>query len=529
MIAGMRRFALAALLWPAACLAQAEGPVRLDMTWSVDGPLANVRLVPSRELEVRFETGGREAILRFARPIAPVDTGVLVRELPRFIENVDAGFDSLLFVGTQGSVVAARRESGGIVVVFRLSETAPVAEAEDTDAIVTERGERRLERLRASLEAQTGRPDIARRRLAGLEAKDPADVETLAQSSSLELQIGRTRRANELLDRAIALDPANPDLAAARAALSRETAGFVRVEPDYRRASSGEKRYMVGTLAELPISPAWRATAAFDQAFVDSPSVRRPDGISDRFKGSRQRGAFGLQHEAENGTRSHAQLFANSRTAGIGFTRDYAFDRARVAAGIELARPYWDFTESMVADGTRDRAFVQYSQPWLFGMSARARFAGNRYGMPGLADGARSMTFDGEIRLPLDGFMRGGALSYVLDGEYPWRIASRADPASTGSEFRPVPLRYREVHALLAGYAIDWRRDFEGNLPIVADLSAGPAYDRYGRRGGPLLGLGISWLDDGAFSGGLRAGYGRGVGRDANEFSTFGGFAQWRM
>lgn len=529
MTAFLRCLAVAALLWPAVCAAQAEGPIRLDMTWSVDGPLANIRLVPTPEREIRVETSGREAILRFARPLASVDTGVLVRELPRFVENVTAGFDSLLFVGTQGSIVAARREAGSIVIVFRLSETSPVAEAEGTDAIVTERGERRLERLRAALEAQTGRPDAARRRLADLELKDPADVETLAQYSSLEFQIGRTRRARNLLDRAIAADPGNPDLASASAVLSRETAGFIRAEPDYRRASSGEKRYTVGSLAEFPVAPSWRATAAFDQALVDSPSVRRPYGLSDRFKGSRQRGAFGLQHEAENGTRSHAQLFANSRSAGFGFARDYAFDRARIAAGIELARPYWDFTESLVADGTRDRAYVQYSQPWLLGMSTRVRIAGNRYGMPGLSDGARSLTFDGEIRLPLDGYVRGSALTYVLDGEYPWRIASRADPASTGSEFRPVPLRYREIHALLAGYQIDWRRDFEGTLPIVADLSAGPAYDRYGRRGGPLLGFGVAWLDDGAVSGGFRTSYGRGVGRDANEFSTIGGFVQWRM
>ncbi len=529
MIVFLRRVVVAVLLWPAACLAQAQGPVRLDMTWSIDGPLANVRLAASRETDVRIEVQGREAILRFARPIAPVDAGVLLRELPRFVENVNAGFDTLLLVGTQGSVVAVRRDSGSIVVIFRLPESAPAAEIEDTDAIVTERSERRLERLRAALEAQTGQPDVARSRLAGLEAKDPADVETLAQLSSLEQQIGRSRRAGELLDRAIAADPGNPDLATARAALSRETAGFVRAEPDYRRASSGEKRYMLGTIAELPVTPAWRATAAFDQAFVDSPSVRRPDGLSDRFRGARQRGAIGLQHEAETGTRSHVQLFANSRSAGFGLTRDYAFDRARVAAGIELARPYWDFTESLVADGTRDRAFVQYSQPWLFGLSARARLAGNRYGMPGLADGARSATFDGELRLPLDGFVRGAAVSYVLDGEYPWRVATRADPGNAGSDFRPVPLRYREVHALLASYSVDWRRDFEGAWPLLADFSAGPAYDRYGHRGGPLLGFGLAWLDDGAFSGGLRTSYGRGVGRDANEFSTIGGYAQWRM
>ncbi|MBI3503500.1 MAG: hypothetical protein HY059_01565 [Proteobacteria bacterium] len=529
MIAALRRLVCIALLWPAACLAQADGPVRLDLTWSVDGPLANVRIVPSRPIEMRIETRGREAIVRFARPIASPDAGILPRELPRFVEGVNAGFDTLLLLATQGSTLAVRREADGVVVIVRLPESAPAADADETDAIVTERAERRLERLRAALEAQTGQPDVARSRLVALEAKDPGDVDTLVQFAGLEQQIGRARRAAALLDRAVAAEPGNPDIATARTALARETSGFIRAEPEYRRASSGEKRYTVGTIVEVPFATAWRATAAFDNVLVDSPAVRRPEGLSDRFKGTRQRGALGLQHEAEDGTRTHAQLFANARTAGAGLTRDYVFDRSRIATGLELARPYWDFTESLVADGTRDRAFVQYSQPWLFGLSARARLAANRYGMPGLADGARSATFDGELRMPLDGFVRGSAVAYVMDGEYPWRIATRADPANAGGEFRPVPLRYREVHALLASYTLDWRRDFDGSLPVAADFSAGPGYDRYGRRGGPLLGFGLGWVDDGTFSGGFRANYGRGVGRDANEYSSFGGYAQWRM
>ncbi len=529
MIAARLCLLISAFLWPAAAVAQADGPVRLDLTWSIDGPLANVRIVPARPTDMRIETREREVIVRFARPIAPPDAGILPRELPRFVEGVNAGFDTLLLLATQGSTVVALREGEGVVVVVRLPEVAPAAEAEETDAIITERAERRLERLRAALEAQTGRPDLARGRLALLEAKDPADVETLAQLSGVEQQIGRLRRANEMLDRAIAAEPSNPDLTQARAALSRESAGFARVEPEYRRASSGEKRYIVGMQAEMPMGLAWRATAAFDQAYVDSPSVRRPVGYVDRFKGMHQRGALGLQYEDEDGSRTHAQFFGSAHNAGAGLTREYVFDRSRFSAGVEVARPYWDFTESLVSDGTRDRAFVQYAQPWVFGLSVRARLAANRYGMPGLADGARSATADGELRMPLDGFVRGTALAYALDGEYPWQVASRADPANTGAEFRPVPLRYREVHALLASYTLDWRRDLAGSLPLVVDLSAGPGYDRYGHRGGPLLGLGVAWVDDGSFSGGLRAGYGRGVGRDANEYSSFGGYAQWRM
>ena len=149
--------------------------------------------------------------------------------------------------------------------------------------------------------------------------------------------------------------------------------------------------------------------------------------------------------------------------------------------------------------------------------------------MPGLADAARSAAVEGELRLPLDGFVRGASVAYVFEGEYPWRIAARPDPTSAGAEFRPVPLRYREVHGLLAGYSLDWRRDFGSDVPLVADFSAGPAYDRYGGRGGPLLWASFDWIGDGSFSGGLSTGYGRGVGRDASEYTLIGGYARWRM
>lgn len=518
----------AVLCWPSVGQAQGDAPVKLDLTWSVDGPLANVRIVPQHATGIRVDTRGREALLHFAKPIAQPDAEILRRELPRFVEGIGAGFDTLLVVAVPGTSLVARREGDGVVVAIQLGESAGPP-PDENDAIVTERAERRLERLRASLEAQTGQVAVARGRLAALEAKDPADGETLAQLGGLEQQIGRRRRAEALLDRAVAADPGNADFIAARESLARESAAFVRAEPEYRRTSAGEKRFQLGLIAEIPMNSAWRATAAFDQAFVDSPSVRRPDGAVDRFKGMRQREAIGLAYESETGTRTHVQIFGNSRTPGIGLTRDYAFDESKVSTGLEISRPYWDFTESLVADGTRDRAFVQYSRPWLFGLSARARVALNRYGMPQISDAARSAAADGELRLPLDGFVRGASLAYVFEGEYPWRIASRTDPANIGSDFRPVPLRYREVHGLLAGYTLDWRRDFGSMLPIVADFSAGPAYDRYGGRGGPLLGASLAWIDDGAFSGGLSTGYGRGVGRDASEYTTIGGYARWRM
>jgi hypothetical protein len=526
----MRAFLVASIaLLLAAPLAAQTPPSRLDLTWTVDGPLANLRIAPVPPVDARLETRGREAILRFAGPVAPVEAGGLLRDLARFVESAGSGFDSLLIVGTPDTVAVLRREGPDFVLVLRLPDRPADAAETGGDAIVVERAEKRLERLRASVESQTGQNGVALGRLAKLARDDAGDVETLVQLAGLERQIGRPLRAADLLSRAALLDPDNAEIARARAELARGQRAFLRVEPEYRRNSAGEKRYTTGTLAEAPITASWRATAAFDQVFVDSPGVRRTDGLSQPFKGPRQRGAVGLAYSAEDGKRLHGQIFANAKRAGAGLAADFAFDDARLGTGIEIARPYWDFTESLVSDGTRDRVFAEYTRPYVLGLSARVRAGLNRYGLPGRADGARSAAIDGELRLPLDGYVRGAAVAYVFDGEYPWRIASVDDPFSPGTEYRPVPLRYREVHGLLASYTLDWRQAFDSDLPLAIDVSAGPAYDRYGHRGGPLLGGGVTWLGEGPFEGGLRASYGRGVGRDASAFTTIGGYATWRM
>jgi len=520
--------AFAALLGVAVPLAAQTAPPRLDMTWSSEGPLANVRIVAVPPVEMRLETKGREAVLRFARPVAAFEAGGLQRDLARFVETVTSGFDTLVFVGTQDASPTLRREDGGVLLVLRLPERQ-VADETAPDGIAVERAERRLQRLRAILEAQSGQTDIARGRLARLTQEDPSDAEALAQLASVERQIGRPLRAANLLARAAALDPGNPDIAAARAELARGDAAFTRVEPEYRRTSSQEKRYLVGTTAEAPINLAWRATAAFDTVQLDSPGVRRANGQTGAFKGGRQRGAVGLAWRGDEGTRVHGQIFANAERLGVGLSTDLVSDLARYGLGVELARPYWDFSESLVAGGTRDRVFAEYGERAFLGLDLRVRAGLSRYGLPGLIDGARSATLDGELRLPLDGIVQGASLAYAFDGEYPWRITRAADPTLAGAEYRPIPVRYREVHAVLAGYTLDFKRAFDAVWPIVADFSAGPAYDRYGHRGGPLLGASAAWLGDGALHGGLRTGYGRGVGRDSSAATTIGGYLTWRM
>jgi len=524
-----RALALALGLLLAALPAFAQTPpVRLDLAWSSDGPLANVRIAWLPPVDVRLETNGREALLRFAGPVAAADMAALQRDLGRFVESVGTGFDTLLIVGTPETIATLRREERGVLLVLRLPERA-LANESAPDGIVVERAERRLERLRASLESQTGQSDVARGRLVRLAQDDPDDPDTLAQLAALERQIGRPLRAGDLLARAARLDPGNADIARAIGELALADAPSLRVEPEYRRTSSAEKRYTLGTAIEAPINAAWRATAAFDTVRLDSPGVRRPNGFSSSFKGGRERGAVGLVRRYEDGGRVHGQIFANAARLGAGLSGEIAGDLARYGFGAEVAKPYWDFSESIVADGTRDRVYAEYARPWLAGLSLRGRAGFSRYNLPGNADGARSATLDGELRLPLDGLARGASLAYVFDGEYPWRIKRAPDPASAGAEYRPVPLRYREVHGLLAGYTLDFKRAFDSEWPIVADFSAGPAYDRYGRRGGPLAGANLSWLGDGAVQGGLRGFYGRGVGRDSSASVTIGGFLTWRM
>lgn len=518
---------LIACLLLAAPHARAQEPLRLDASVAIDGPVANLRLTPSRAAELRIEAGGREAVLRFDAPLAPFDGAPLVGQMPRFLANIAAGFDSVLIQATPETTIVARRDGATILVVLRLAET-PEAAAEP-DPIALERAERRLERLRAATDEQAGRFDIARGRLAGLVSSDSRDSDAIAQWGSLERRIGRTRRAGALYDRALELDPNQPELRAARAELARETAGFARLEPEFRRTSGGEKRYALGLAAEMPVTVAWRALARLDTLRLDNPSVRRAGGQSAPFKGARNRLDLGLAYLAEDGDRTEARLYANERRAGAGLSHQVVGDFHRAMVGAEIGRPYWDQAEFLVQDGTRDRAFVQFELPAFLGLAWRTRAGLNRYNLPGASDTARAASFDGDLRWALDAWARGFALLYSVDGEYPWKIATRADPFSPGEVFRPSGLRYREIHALQAQYAVDLARDLDWGVPLAFDVSAGPGYDRYGRRGGPLLGAGLTWAGEGNLLAGLRAGYGRGVGRDSGDYLGVGGHVGWRM
>lgn len=508
-------------------VAFAQEPLRLDATFVVDGAVANLRLAPSRAAELRLETRGREAILRFETPLAPFDGAPLIAQMPRFLANVAAGFDTILIQATPDTTVVARRDGETILIVLRLAETPQAAG--EPDPIALERAERRLERLRAAADEQAGRFGIARGRLSALAESDPRDADSIAQWGALERRVGRTRRAGALFDRALELDPTAPELRAARAELARETAGFVRFEPEFRRTNRGEKRYVAGLAAEMPFNEAWRALARIDTIRLDNPSVRRVYGLSAPFKGARNRLDLGLAHLGEDGGRTEARLFANERRAGAGLSHTIAGDFQRATFGAEIGRPYWDQAEFLVQDGTRDRGFAQVELPAFLGLVWRARGGLNRYNLPGASDVARAASFDGDIRWALDSWARGAALLYSVDGEYPWKIATRADPFSPGEIFRPSGLRYREIHALLAQYAIDLARDLEWGLPLAFDASAGPGYDRYGRRGGPLLGMGLTWTGEGNLLAGFRAGYGRGVGRDSGDYLSVGGHVGWRM
>ncbi|MCM0020433.1 MAG: hypothetical protein NBV67_10605 [Tagaea sp.] len=518
---------LLALMLLAAPAARAQEAVRLDATFVIDGALANLRLTPSRASEPRIEVRGREAVLRFETPLAQFDGAPLIAQMPRFLANIAAGFDSVLIQATPDTTLVARRDGASILIVLRLAETPQAAD--EPDPIALERAERRLERLRAAADEQAGRFGIARGRLAELIARDPRDSDAIAQWGSLERRIGRARRAGELYDRALALDATSPELRTARTELARETAGFVRLEPEFRRTSGGEKRYSAGLAAELPFNEAWRALARFDTMRMDNPGVRRVGGLSAPFKGARNRLDLGVAHLAEDGARTEARLFANERRVGAGLSHAIVGDFQRVAFGAEIGRPYWDQAEFLVQDGTRDRAFAQYELPAFWGLAWRARAGLNRYNLPGASDVARAASFDGDVRWALDAWARGLALAYSVDGEYPWKIATRADPFASGEIFRPSGLRYREIHALLAQYAIDLARDLDWGVPLAFDASAGPGYDRYGRRGGPLLGAGLTWTGESNLLAGVRTGYGRGVGRDSGDYLSVGGFVGWRM
>jgi hypothetical protein len=223
--------------------------------------------------------------------------------------------------------------------------------------------------------------------------------------------------------------------------------------------------------------------------------LQRIDGSVGSFDGSVRRAEAALEWETENGTRIKGSLFAGGSSVGGGIALTQPDLRGSTTAALEIARPNWDFTETLAQSGTRDRIEVKRDTTINSRIAAQLGVAINRYDLPGLAGAAETVSANGSVRLTLSRKPQ-VAVNYLIDAEY--RTSEKALAGAGGNSYRPLPLVSREIHTGSV------QADKQMARGLHASAAAGIEVDRLGGRA-PYFTGSVTW--DRLRHVGLRADY----------------------
>jgi len=221
-----------------------------------------------------------------------------------------------------------------------------------------------------------------------------------------------------------------------------------------------------------------KAGFAFNQNHVTVGELRGPEGELTSVDANRRHVEMFLQHDTEGGARIKGSFYANTKTAGLGFQWNNPGLRWTTEIQVHYRRPFWEFIESIVDAGTRDRLEASREQRLTSKLNGWIIGALNRYRL----DGGDHVASSGSLNAGLDYVLAKKpllGLQYGFDGEYRSTIETRRDPS--GIPYFPIPLYSREVHSLNLHLGADIGRR------LHAEGFGGYSKDRLGGSG-PLFG-----------------------------------------
>ena len=471
----------------------------------------------------KLTRSGTELLLSFPRALPQFDGQALLDQAKGVLDGLSVGYDTLLL--QLGPGIGFVREDAPDTL--RLTMRPDAGEAPVAATPSNDQGALRLRLLDAQLLAQEGQTAAARAKMQALLPDMRDSPEPLAGLAGLDQSLGRWRLARSEYAEALRFDPGNPSIGDAVAAIDRAQASRVRVDIESRQTEGGlgagrATALIEGLSGHHLFGDGWRVGFASDLAHVNAQQVQRANGVVSTFRGTRGRTEVYLQHDGLDGNVFTGSLFSNGDTVGGGLRAELPDEFGMTSVRAEYRRPDWDFFQSIVDQGTRDRLSIARRQQFGSDLSARLEVALNRYNIEHAPDVARTVSVNGELRLGRLAGVRGLSVAYVLDGEYLFKQAERTGPG--GTRYKPLQLVDREVHALTLGYAGVLGHSAANGL-FTYELSGGYGVDRYGKFG-PLAGAVLAY-SVGQFEVRARASFVQNIGRSRGMTSIFGTSLTW--
>lgn len=462
---------------------------------------ACVTLLWPGPVECRSATKPRELLLRFSRAIEAAGLADLPRKLPAWIASVEQGYDTVLLVTARETIFEVGVVGSVVRVRFRTSETpakTEPADAPDAPDAPEPREPPEPPDVYDEIEAAeamfaAGRTAEAVQGMEKIAAAHPGDPEPLAALASLEAQRGRWVRADGLYRQALRIRPDNPELRADRRDLLEDRASRAGAAVAYERDGNEREEIRGRAEGQWLSAHGLQAGAWVEDVHLDADSVLRADGRDAPFRDSRrQAGAF-AQWNAEAGPWGRVEGFAAASGPGGRLAAGRPDDLGETGLGAEYGRPYWELSEGIADDATRDRCEIRRVQHFGSRWDADLTAGYNRYAIDDLDDAAKSWSANCEVTFqaletPVEVYA-----GYQLDAEYRQSAAleplppdPEADPSDPRELFRPLELRSREVHT---GYAAVYCPLSAG---LTAEFTVGGEWDRENGGSSPYLAGGLS-------------------------------------
>lgn len=483
-----RRWIMTATVAAAAAMAR---PAPADVVASraeADATGAWLTLTWPRPVTCRSTERPRELLLEFDRPLVLGDIDALPRQMHPWVRTAVQGYDTLLLGTAQDCRFDVTATGTTLRVRVRPLPTAgmetAVAGSPDIDAEV---------RVARDL-FESGRLGPAIRSLERLRAARPSDAQAAAALAYYESLRGRWRRADGLYREAVRLDPTDAelrqdwrDLHAERApqaglSLVRDTDGD---DIESLRAHA-DARWMPGDGVE---AGGWA-----DAIRLDADALQTDDGRDEPFHGERQWAGVFVRYTTERARWVRAEGFASAAGAGGHVSAGRWDNLGETSFLADYRRPYWEVSEGIAGDATRDRLALRRSLGWGSSLSAEIEGAWNRYGIGDYDSAAESVSVGGSLGLLVLTAPVEVRLEYALDAEFR-QSAATCDPAGPGGgqgrgagplgdrdPCHPFDLQDREVHAAHATASIpiarcwqaecnvgwEWDRESGGDSPYAS-------------------------------------------------------------
>lgn len=311
----------------------------------------------------------------------------------------------------------------------------------------------------------------------------PEEPYAWSARAQLEYEIGFYRDAYDDYLYASSLKPQDESLEQSIADIVNQHRSYTQAGWEYRKTGLTQKEHLwkFQHAYNLELNSRFLLTGEMDRFDINA-YTNSQTGLTDSSHGNRFRFGLGWMYDFYCGWQSFQELYAEKHILGGG-SHFSKFDLYGVTeVGAELRRPNWDFAETIVEYGSRDRIYVQRAQKLGERIEGLLKIEARRYHLQQTGSkAAESIAWVGDLlySLPKSHWMvqamgpnSAAFFNYNIDAEYGTWTKRRRN--AEGEFFYPLNVGKREIHTMEMRWSKVQYRYCHFNAHF------GFAYDRFG-------------------------------------------------